>query len=153
MQIYDKQDIPARFNIAIVVSRYHTEITQKLYEGAINRLKELNFDSEQITVVWVPGAVEIPITAQRLARTGKYEVIVCMGAVIYGETRHFDYVCDQVSQGCQQVALMHDIPIIFGVLTTNNLQQAHERTGGNKGHAGRDAIDAAYDLISVLYQI
>lgn len=153
MQVLDKQEVPSRFNIALVVSRYHHEITNKLFEGALARLQELGFDSEQITTIWVPGAVEIPITAQRLARTGKYEAIVCLGAVIYGETRHFDYVCEQVSQGCQQVALMHDIPVIFGVLTTNNMQQAQERTGGTKGHAGREAVDAAYDLISVLSHI
>ena len=153
MQVLDVQEIKNRFNVAIVVSRYHNEITAKLFAGALERLQELGFDNEQITVAWVPGAVEIPITAQRFARTEKYEVVICLGAVIYGETRHFDYVCEQVSQGCQQVALMHDTPVIFGVLTTNNLQQAHERTGGNKGHAGRDAVNAAYELISVLRQI
>jgi 6,7-dimethyl-8-ribityllumazine synthase len=153
MQVLNKQDMPSRFTVAIVVSRYHSDITQKLLQGALSRLEELQFDSEQITTVWVPGAVEIPITAQRLARSEKYDVIICLGAVIYGETRHFDYVCQQVSQGCQQVALMHDIPVIFGVLTTDNLQQAHDRVGGSKGHMGRDCVDTAYDLISVLCQI
>jgi 6,7-dimethyl-8-ribityllumazine synthase len=152
MKVYDIEEIKCRFNVAIVVSRYHHEITQKLLDGALERLQELGFDNEQISIAWVPGAVEIPIAAQRLARTGKFEAVICFGAVIYGETRHFDYVCEQVSQGCQQVALMHDIPVIFGVLTTNTMQQAHERTGGKKGHVGRDSANAAYELISVLCQ-
>lgn len=153
MKVISVQDVPDYFNIALVVSRYHQDITNKLSEGAIERLQELGFDSDLITVVWVPGAVEIPIAAQRLARSGKYEAIICLGAVIYGETRHFDYVCQQVSHGCQQLALTENIPIIFGVLTTNNLEQAHERIGGSKGHVGRQAADAAYELVSVLHQI
>src|SRR5688572_17066996 len=117
MPMLNVQAIPGCFTIAIVVSRYHTIITQELLRGASTRLAELGFAEENITIIWVPGAVEIPLTAQRVARTGKYEAIICLGAVIFGETRHFDYVCDQVSQGCQEVALANDIPIIFGVLT------------------------------------
>jgi 6,7-dimethyl-8-ribityllumazine synthase len=143
----------ASFNIAIVISRFNEQVTQKLYDGAMERLSELGFPSDRITVVWVPGAVEIPLTAQRLARTDKYEAIVCLGAVIFGETRHFDYVCEQVSQGCQMVALSHDLPVIFGVLTTNNMEQALDRVGGKKGHMGRSSVDAAYEMVSVLNQI
>ena len=153
MEVVSVQDIPGRFNIALVVSRYHGEVTQKLLDGAVNRLQELGFESDQIAEIWVPGAVEIPLAAQRLARTGKYEVIICLGAVIFGETRHFDYVCEQVSQGCQQVALNNDIPVIFGVLTTDNLQQALDRSGGAKGHVGRQSADAAFEFNSVLRQI
>jgi 6,7-dimethyl-8-ribityllumazine synthase len=153
MQVLSAQEKPTRFNIGIVISQYHHDITQKLLDGALARLSELHFDTEQITILWVPGAVEIPIAAQRLARTGKFEAIICLGAVIYGETKHFDYVCAQVSQGCQQVALMHDIPVIFGVLTTDTMQQAQERVGGKKGHMGREAVDSAVKLASVLFQI
>lgn len=153
MHVIDVQDIPGCFNIAIVVSRYHQNVTGKLLEGALERLKERGFTDQQITVVWVPGAVEIPITAQRLARTKKYQAVICFGAVIYGETRHFDYVCDQVSQGCQQVALTENIPVIFGVLTTHNLEQAYDRVGGSKGHVGQQSADAAYELVSVLHQL
>ena len=153
MQVINVQEMSDRFNIAVVVSRYHQEITNKLYEGALSRLRELKFENERITVIWVPGAVEIPLTAKRLAQSDSFEAIVCLGAVVYGETRHFDYVCQQVSQGCQQVSLMHDIPVIFGVLTTNTLEQAHERAGGSKGNVGRQAVDAAFELISVLHQI
>ena len=153
MPTLNVQNIPGTFNVAIVVSRYNSEITQKLLDGTQERLQELGFTKERLTIIWVPGAVEIPLAAQRLARTGKYEAIICLGAVIFGETRHFDYVCEQVSQGCLQVALTHDIPVIFGVLTTDNLEQAHDRTGGKKGHAGRQSADAAFELVSVLRQI
>jgi len=153
MQVLNIKDIPGRFNVAIVVGRFHKEITQKLLDGAIERLNELGFDSDQITTVWVPGAVEIPLTAQRLARTENYAAIICLGAVIFGETKHFDYVCQQVSNGCQEVALKHDLPVIFGVLTTDNLLQARERAGGSKGNMGRYSADSAFELISVLQQI
>lgn len=153
MHTLNVQNIPGRFNIAIVVSRFNQEITQKLYDGAIQRLNELDFDTQQITVVWVPGAVEIPLAAQRLAKTEKFEAIICLGAVIMGETKHFDYVCQQVSFGCQKVALTHDIPVIFGVLTTDTEEQAYDRVGGHHGHKGRSAVDTAFELISVLRQI
>lgn len=153
MNVINTRDIPGRFNVAIVVGRFHAVITQKLHDGAIERLAELGFDTDQITTIWVPGAVEIPITAQRLARTGNYAAIICLGAVIFGETKHFDYVCQQVSNGCQHVALTNDIPVIFGVLTTDNLEQAQERAGGSKGNMGRFAAESAFELISVLHQI
>jgi len=153
MHVLNVQDIPDCFNIAIVVSRFNEDITQKLLDGAVERLIQLGFIQDQITVAWVPGAVEIPIAAQRLAQTEKYEAIICLGAVIFGETKHFQYVCDQVSQGCQSVALAFDLPVIFGVLTTETHQQAIERVGGKKGHMGYHAADAAYQLISVLRQV
>jgi len=147
------EDIKPTFNIAIVVSRFNFDITERLCQGAVDRLHELGFGHEQLTVVWVPGAVEIPLTAQRLAKTGHYEAIIALGAVIQGETTHMQYVCEQASQGCQQVMLQHDIPVIFGVLTTLNDEQALERVGGSHGHKGRDAADAAYEMVSVLRQV
>lgn len=141
------------FNIAIVVSRFNEDITKKCVEGAMQRLQELTFDVARIPVVWVPGAIEIPLTAQRLAKTNRFDAIICFGAVILGETRHFDYVCEQVSYGCQTVALSHNIPVIFGVLTTETEEQAYERVGGGKGHIGRSAVDSACELISVLRRI
>jgi 6,7-dimethyl-8-ribityllumazine synthase len=153
MQILNVKNIPGRFSLAIVVSRFNQEITQKQYEGAIQRLHELDFDTQQITVVWVPGAIEIPLAAQRLAKTEKFEAIICLGAVIMGETQHFDYVCQQVSYGCQKVALTYDIPVIFGILTTNTEEQAYDRVGGKQGHIGRSAVDTAFEFISVLHQI
>jgi len=153
MRSITAQEIKNQFNIAIVISRFNESITQALYQGALDRLKELEFSEEQITSVWVPGAVEIPLTAQRLARMDAYEAIVCLGAVIKGETDHYDYVCRAASEGCQRVALESNVPVIFGVLTTLNVEQAKERIGGSKGHIGRNCIDSAFEMVSVLRQL
>lgn len=153
MQIIDTKPIKTNFNIAIVVSRFNEAVTQGLYKGALARLKELNFPEQYITVAWVPGAVEIPITAQELAKTDAYAAIICLGAVIRGETGHYDYVCDQVSDGCQKIALKYDIPVIFGVLTTDNEEQALARAGGKHSDKGKEAVDTAFAMVSVLQQI
>lgn len=141
------------FPLAIVVSRFNQEITDQLYDGAIQRLKELNVPEHQITVATVPGAVEIPLTVQRLAQTNRFEAIITLGAVIRGETSHYDYVCSQVSEGCQQIALAEDIPIIFGILTTENVQQAQDRVGGAHGHKGVESVDTAIEMVSLFRQI
>lgn len=153
MQIIEAQPIKTHFKLAIVISRFNEEVTQALYQGAIQRLNELSFPEQYITVVWVPGAVEIPLTAQRLAKTDAFSAIICLGAVIRGDTNHYDYVCNMVSQGCLEVSLQHDIPTIFQVLTTENEQQAMARAGGEQGNKGRDAVDAAFAMVSVLEQI
>lgn len=153
MTVIDSQALKQPFPIAIVVSRFNLPITEALHVGAIGRLQELGFADSDVTTVWVPGAVEIPLTVKRLAEQKKYAAIVTLGAVIRGETTHYDYVCDQASQGCQQLALEYDVPVIFGVLTTENMAQAQARTGGGKGHKGRDAVDAACDMVSVLEQL
>lgn len=153
MQIIEAKPIKSNFKLAIVVSRFNEEITQALYKGAIDRLEEKRFPSENITIIWVPGAVEIPLTAQQLAKSQNYAAVICLGAVIRGETNHYDYVCNQVSNGCQEVALRHEIPIIFGVLTTDTEQQAKDRSGGNHGNKGSDAVDAAFEMVSVIQQI
>ncbi len=147
------KNVSGCFNIAVIVSRFNEEITQKLQDGAISRLNELGFTSEQIKIINVPGAIEIPITAQRLAKTKQYEAIIALGAVIQGDTKHFDYVCQQVSYGCQQVALTYDIPVIFGVLTTDTEEQAYARVGGEHGHKGREAADTAFELVKKLQEI
>lgn len=116
-------------------------------------MTELGFKSDDITLVEVPGAVEIPFVAQLLAKKQKVEVIVALGAVIRGETSHYDYVCDQVSQGCQRVMLDYNIPVVFGVLTTENDEQALDRAGGAHGHKGRDAIDCAVSMRSIKQQL
>ena len=153
MQEISVKDLHGGFNVAVIISRFNDEVTQALYQGALERLDELGFTSEQIQVVWVPGCVEIPLVAKRLAKTKKHDAIVCLGAVIRGQTSHYDYVCEQVSQGCQQVMMAYDLPVIFGVLTTENLGQAKDRCGGKKGHKGREAVDAAYEMVSVLQQL
>ena len=141
------------FSLAIVVSQFNEEVTQELLQGAVKRLNSLGFTTNDITIIEVPGAVEIPIIAKRLAAQKSYEAIIALGAVIRGETTHYDYVCDQVSQGCQRVSLDHDIPVIFGVLTTENDAQAWDRLGGKHGHKGADAADCALAMHSILSQI
>lgn len=153
MRVLEAKPIKGHFNIALVASIFNSDITDKLVAGALERLTELGFSSDQIVVARVPGAVEIPITAQRFAKSGAFDAIIALGAVIFGETKHFEYVCNMVSEGCQTVALTHNLPVIFGVLTTETKAQAEDRTGGRKGHMGREAADAAYQLVSVLRQI
>lgn len=141
------------FPIAIVVSQFNVEITYKLRDGAVNRLLAAGFREEDILVVEVPGAVEIPLIAQQLAKQNKYEAIIALGAVIRGETSHYDYVCEAVTNGCQRVALDFNIPVIFGVLTTENDEQARERVGGTHGHKGEDAADCARSMVAILKQL
>lgn len=136
--------------IAIVVSRFNQKVTRSLLDGALSRLTAVGLSKEHSRVVWVPGAVEIPLIAQQLAKTQDYTAVVCLGAVIQGETDHYDYVCQQVSFGCQQVALEYNIPVIFGVLTTQNKEQAFARAGGECGNKGSDAVDAALEMIEVM---
>ncbi|MBK2125406.1 6,7-dimethyl-8-ribityllumazine synthase [Fangia hongkongensis] len=130
--------------IAIAVSEFNDLITSKLLEGALEEAKMQNI--EMPFVVKVPGAVELPFAAKQLAKTDKYDAIVLLGCVIRGETDHYDYVCDQVSQGTQLVMMEYDLPVIFGVLTTNNKEQALARVGGAKGHKGKYALQAALDM-------
>lgn len=148
---YSKEAIT--FKVAIVVSRFNEEITRPLLDGALSRLKELQFSDEQIEVAWVPGAVEIPVVAQRFAQMGIVDAVITLGAVIRGETSHYDYVCQQVSNGCQHVALQNDLPVIFGVLTTDTDAQARDRIGGAHGHKGRDAVDSAVEMVYLLRKL
>jgi 6,7-dimethyl-8-ribityllumazine synthase len=141
------------FPLAIVVSRFNQELTQELLQGALRRLQELEFTTDYITIVEVPGAIEIPIIAKRLAESKRFQSIIALGAVIRGETTHYDYVCELVSQGCQQISLDYNLPVIFGVLTTENDAQAWDRLGGKHGHKGVDAVDCALAMHSILDQL
>ncbi len=138
------------FPIAIVVSRFNRAITEELLQGALKRLNACGFGDEHVTVVEVPGAVEIPLVAKRLAKQNRYHAIIALGAVIRGETSHYDYVCQQVSDGCQRVALEFETPVIFKVLTTENDDQAWDRLGGRHGHSGVDAVDCALAMHYIL---
>lgn len=139
--------------IAIVVGRFNEQVTKKLLDGAIARLTEFGIPNQTVKTFWVPGAVEIPLIAKRLAKTENYKAIICLGAVIQGETSHYDYVCEQVSLGCQQVALEYEIPIIFGVLTTKNEGQAFARAGGDHGNKGAQTVDVAMEMIQLIKTI
>ena len=140
------------FKISIIVSKYNTEITEKLLDGALSRLMQHGFSEQQIDILRVPGAVDIPLTAQLLARSKRYRAIICLGAVIRGDTDHYEYVCQQVSNGCQQVMLEFSLPVIFGVLTTENVQQAEERVSDGN-HKGIECADAAIHMIDLIDEI
>lgn len=138
-----------RWKIGVVTARFNHEITERLESGAYERLLELGLTTEQVLRVRVPGAVEIPLAAQRLL-DGGCDAVIALGAVIQGDTKHFDYVCQSVERGCTQVMLESKKPVIFGVLTTDNEQQAEERVGGRHGHKGRDAADVAVEMINLM---
>jgi 6,7-dimethyl-8-ribityllumazine synthase len=138
---------------AIVVSRFNEFITSKLLGGAIDCLQRHGAQDEQITVVWVPGAIEITAVAKKLASDGKFNAIICLGAVIRGQTSHYDYVCQQVSRGVGQINYETGVPAIFGVLTCDTIEQAIERAGTKSGNAGASAAANAMEMVSVLCQI
>lgn len=138
---------------AIVVSRFNEFITAKLLAGAIDCLSRHGAADEQITVVWVPGACEITQAAKKLARSDKYVAVLCLGAVIRGQTAHYDYVCQQVARGIGQINYDLAVPAVFGVLTCDTLEQAVERAGTKMGNAGSDAALTAMEAVSVLEQI
>ncbi len=136
--------------IAIVVSRFNSFIAEKLLEGAIDSLVRSGVDSEAIVVARVPGAFEIPLIAQKMARSGNYHAVLCLGAVIRGATPHFDYVAGEVAKGTAQVMLDTGVPILFGVLTTDTIEQAIERAGTKAGNKGSDVAIAALEMINLL---
>ena len=141
------------FSFAILVSRFNDFITSKLVAGAMDALMRHGGDDGQITLVKVPGAFEIPLTAKKLAESGQFNAIICLGAVIRGATPHFDYVAAEVSKGIALVALESKIPVTFGVLTTDNLEQAIERAGSKSGNKGWDAAVAAMEMVNLFKAI
>ena len=144
---------PRTFRIALIAARFNERVTDLLLDGALARLRELGVPEADVTVARVPGAVEIPIVAQRLAQSGNVDAVVGLGAVVRGETPHFDYVCQQVAYGCQRVSLDSDVPVIFGVLTTDDETQALDRCGGKHGHKGREAVDTAVQIVNTLREL
>jgi 6,7-dimethyl-8-ribityllumazine synthase len=138
---------------AIVVSRFNEFITAKLLAGAIDCLARHGASDEQISVVWVPGVCEITIAAKKLAQSGRYIAVLCLGAVIRGQTGHYDYVCQQVVRGIGQINYESKVPAVFGVLTCETLEQAVERAGTKMGNAGADAALTAMELVNVMEQI
>lgn len=141
------------FSFAIVASRFNDFISSKLVEGAVDALKRHGVDDGKVTLVKVPGSFEIPLTAKRLAEGGKYNAIICLGAVIRGATPHFDYVASEVAKGIAMVSLESNVPVTFGVLTTDNLEQAIERAGSKIGNKGWDAAIAAMEMVNLFNEL
>jgi len=142
-----------RGNYAIVVSRFNEFITSKLLAGAVDCLQRHGASEEQITAVWVPGACELTIAAKKLANSGRFTAVLCLGAVIRGQTQHYDYVCQQVTRGIAQINYDSAVPVAFGVLTCDTLEQAVDRAGTKMGNAGADAAMTAMETANVLEQI
>ncbi len=140
------------FRFGIVISRFNSQITKKLFEGAVDCLVRHQADDKQIDTVYCPGAFEIPLTAQLLASSKKYDAIICLGCVIRGETPHFDYIAAEVSKGIAQITLSHNIPLGFGVLTTDTMEQAIERAGGKTGNKGWDAALSVIEMVNLQKQ-
>lgn len=138
------------FPIAIVVAQFNRKITKAMQDGAIEHLIKRGFKEKDITVLEVPGAMEIPLIAKRLAVQKRFKAIIAMGAVIRGETSHYDLVCESTSEGCQRVALDYDIPVVFSLLTTENEAQAWDRLGGKYGHKGVDSANCAISMHALL---
>ena len=139
--------------LAVVAGRFNAHITEKLVEGALAALVELGLERDQVPVYWVPGAFEIPLVAKQLAGSGGYDGVVCVGAVVRGDTAHFDYVAGPCAAGIAQAALDTGIPVVFGVLTTNDEQQALDRAGGREGNKGDEAARTAVEMVTLLREL
>ena len=139
--------------IGIVAGRFNEFITSKLVEGAMDVLKRNEVLEESIEIAWVPGAFEIPLIVKKMINAKRYDAIITLGAVIKGSTPHFDYVCAEVSKGVAQLSLQYDIPVIFGVLTTNNIEEAIERAGTKAGNKGSEAAFAAIEMANLIKEI
>ena len=136
--------------VAIVVSRFNEFITSKLLGGAMDGLVRPGVCEDDVTVVWVPGAFEIPVIASKAAKSGKYDAVICLGAVIRGATDHYSYVCSEVSKGIASVSLETGVPMLFGVLTTDNIEQAIERSGTKAGNKGYDCALSAVEMVNLM---
>lgn len=139
--------------IAIVVARFNEFITSKLLSGCVDCLIRHEAADDDLTVAWVPGAFEIPMAAKKLAESGKYDAVICLGAVIRGATPHFDYVCAEASKGIAQVSMQTGVPVAFGVLTTENIQQAVERAGTKAGNKGVDCAMTAMEMVNLFKEM
>lgn len=153
MKTYEGQLVAGNEKFCIILSRFNDFIGSKLLDGAIDELKRHGVSEDNIEIAKVPGAFEIPITAMKFAKTGKYNAIITLGAVIKGATAHFDYVSAEVSKGIAQVSLQTGVPVIFGVLTTENIEQAIERAGTKAGNKGSEAAKSAIEMANLLQLI
>jgi len=150
MNIYEGKLISEDMKIGIVAARFNEFITSKLLAGALDGLKRHDVKEDDIDVAWVPGAFEIPLIASKMAKSKKYDAVICLGAVIRGSTSHYDYVCNEVTKGIAQVSLANDIPVLFGVLTTENIEQAIERAGTKAGNKGFDSAVSAIEMVNLM---
>lgn len=153
MKVLEGKLVAEGAKIGIVAARFNEFIVSKLVGGAMDGLIRHDVKEEDVTVAWVPGAFEIPVVAKKMAKSGKYDAVICLGAVIRGATSHYDYVCNEVSKGVASVSLETEIPVLFGVVTTENIEQAIERAGTKAGNKGYDCALSAIEMINLMKQI
>lgn len=153
MKTYEGKLIAEGLKFGIIVGRFNEFIGGKLLGGAIDALKRHGVEEDEIEIAWVPGAFEIPLTAKKMVKSKKYDAVICLGAVIRGSTPHFDYVSSEVTKGVASVSLETEVPVIFGVLTTDTIEQAIERAGTKAGNKGYDAAVTAIEMANLLKQI
>jgi 6,7-dimethyl-8-ribityllumazine synthase len=153
MKIYEGKLVSENIKIGIVASRFNEFIVSKLLGGALDALNRHDVKDGDIEVAWVPGAFEIPLIASKMAKSGNYDAVICLGAVIRGSTSHYELVCSEVSKGIANAALKSDIPVMFGVVTTENIEQAIERAGTKAGNKGFDAAVGAIEMVNLIREL
>ena len=153
MRTLEGKVVAIEIKVGIVAARFNEFIVSKLVAGARDGLLRHDVKDEDIDLAWVPGAFEIPLIASKMAKSGKYDAVICLGAVIRGATSHYDYVCSEVSKGIASVSLTSDIPVMFGVLTTDNIEQAIERAGTKAGNKGYDCALGAIEMVNLVRQL
>jgi len=153
MRTLEGKVVAREIKVGIVAARFNEFIVSKLVAGARDGLLRHDVKAEDIDLAWVPGAFEIPLIASKMAKSGKYDAVICLGAVIRGATSHYDYVCSEVSKGIASVSLTSDIPVMFGVLTTDNIEQAIERAGTKAGNKGYDCALGAIEMVNLVRQL
>ena len=153
MTVLEGNVVARGLKLGIVAARFNEFITSKLLGGALDALTRLGVNDEDIDVAWVPGAFEIPLIAKKMAESGKYDAVICLGAVIRGETTHYDYVCNEASKGIAQVSMQTGIPVMFGVVTAENTSQAIARAGVKSGNKGYDCAVSAVEMVNLIKEI
>jgi len=153
MNVLEGKLVSKDVRVGIVAARFNEFISSKLISGAVDALRRHDVPEENIDLAWVPGAFEIPLAASKLAESGKYDAIICLGAVIRGSTTHYDYVCSEVSKGIAHVSLSAGLPVMFGILTTESIEQAIERAGTKAGNKGFDCAMGAIEMINLLREL
>lgn len=150
MKTFEGKLVSKEIKVGIVASRFNEFITSKLLSGAMDGLLRHDVREEDVHVAWVPGAFEIPLIASKMAKSGKYDAVICLGVVIRGSTSHYDYVCNEASKGIAAVSLETGVPVMFGVLTTENIEQAIERAGTKAGNKGYECAEGAIEMVNLI---
>ena len=153
MRVFEGKLVAENVRIGIVAARFNEFIVNKLVSGCEDGLVRHGVKTENIELAWVPGAFEIPLIASKMAKSGKYDAVICLGAIIRGSTSHYDLVCNEAAKGIAQVSLQSDIPVMFGVITTENIEQAIERAGSKAGNKGSECAEGAIEMINLIREI